>query len=80
MPTGGRPDRGSAPPVDRQYSQGVYSMPIVQPQEKQNGGFMGELGVLRILIGVGVWLYRSGKRIGSRKGFHVGRDRARRRW
>jgi hypothetical protein len=40
---------------------------------------MGELIVLGILIGVDTWLYRSGKRIGSRKGFNVGRSRGRRR-
>ncbi len=39
---------------------------------------MGELIVLGILIGVGTWLYRAGKRIGSRKGFNVGRWRGRR--
>jgi hypothetical protein len=40
---------------------------------------MGELFVLGIVIGVGIWLYRSGKRIGSRKGYNVGRSRGRRR-
>ena len=40
---------------------------------------MGELIVLGILIGVGTWLYKAGKRIGSRKGFNVGRWRGRRR-
>ena len=43
----------------------------------ENG--MGELLVLGILIGVGVWMYKAGKRIGSRKGFNVGRWRGRRR-
>jgi hypothetical protein len=38
---------------------------------------MGELIVLGILIGVGTWLYKAGKSIGSRKGFHVGRSRGR---
>ena len=38
---------------------------------------MGELIVLGILIGVGTWLYRAGKRIGSRKGYGVGRSRRR---
>lgn len=38
---------------------------------------MGELIILGILIGVGTWLYRFGKRIGSRKGYHVGRSRRR---
>ena len=32
-----------------------------------------ELIVLAGLIGLGVWLYRSGKRTGSRKGYHAGR-------
>lgn len=40
---------------------------------------MGEMIVLGILLGVGIWLYRSGKHIGSRKGYHVGRSRGRRR-
>ena len=40
---------------------------------------MGELLVLGILICVGVWVYKVGKRIGSRKGFNVGRWRGRRR-
>jgi hypothetical protein len=39
---------------------------------------MGELIVLGILIGVGTWLYRAGKRLGSRKGYGAGRRR--RRW
>jgi len=38
---------------------------------------MGELIVLGILIGVGTWLYKAGKRLGSRKGFNVGRGRRR---
>jgi hypothetical protein len=36
--------------------------------------------VLGILGVIGFSLYRSGKRIGSRKGYNVGRSRARRRW
>ncbi len=39
---------------------------------------MGELIVLALLAGAGYWLYKSGKRIGSRKGFNVGLSR--RRW
>ena len=35
---------------------------------------------LAILIGVAYWCYRSGKRIGSRKGYGVGRAHRRRRW
>jgi hypothetical protein len=35
--------------------------------------------VLGVLAFVGYCLYRAGKREGSRKGFGVGRDRARRR-
>jgi hypothetical protein len=38
---------------------------------------MGELLVLAILVGVGVWLYKSGKRVGSRKGYNVGLSRGR---
>ena len=40
---------------------------------------MGELIVLGIVLSVGIWLYRAGKRVGSRKGFNVGRSRRRRR-
>jgi len=43
-----------------------------------NGEGMGELIVLGILIGVGIWLFKAGKRLGSRKGFNVGRRRFRR--
>jgi hypothetical protein len=32
-----------------------------------------------IVCGIAAWAYSSGKRIGSRKGFNVGRDRGRRR-
>jgi hypothetical protein len=42
------------------------------------GESMGELIVLGLLISVGTWLYKVGKSIGSRKGFHVGRSRGRR--
>ena len=42
-----------------------------------NGEVMGELIVLGILIGIGTWLYRAGKRTGSRKGYNVGRSRRR---
>jgi hypothetical protein len=38
---------------------------------------MGDLFILGILIGIGAWLYRAGKRTGSRKGYHVGRCRRR---
>ena len=40
---------------------------------------------MEILIGLGVvtaiacWIYQSGKRVGSRKGYNVGRSHARRR-
>lgn len=44
---------------------------------QQNGESMGELVLLGILIGVGTWLYRAGKRTGSRKGYNVGRSRRR---
>lgn len=39
---------------------------------------METLVVLAVLGLIGVTLYRQGKRIGSRKGYHVGRSRARR--
>ncbi len=35
--------------------------------------------LLGIVAGAVVWAYRSGKRLGSRKGYGVGRARARRR-
>jgi hypothetical protein len=40
---------------------------------------METLILLGILAYGGWWLYRAGKRIGSVKGFHVGRSRRRRR-
>lgn len=46
---------------------------------QDRGESMGELIVLGILIGMGAWLYKTGKSIGSRKGFNVGRHRGRRR-
>jgi len=33
---------------------------------------------LAILIGLAVWCYKTGKQIGSRKGYGVGRSRGRR--
>ena len=41
---------------------------------------MEGLIVFGILVVIGYWLYRSGKRTGSRKGYSVGRSRGRRRW
>ena len=41
---------------------------------------MDGLIVLGVLVFVGYAIYKSGKRIGSRKGFNVGRFRGRRRW
>jgi hypothetical protein len=36
--------------------------------------------VVLALLGVAVWwFYKAGKRIGSRKGYHIGRSRSRRR-
>jgi len=40
---------------------------------------MDGLITLGILFALGYWLYRSGKREGSRKGFNVGRHRRGRR-
>lgn len=40
---------------------------------------MEGLIVLSILVFIGYSLYRSGKRVGSRKGYNVGRSRRRRR-
>jgi len=39
---------------------------------------MESLVGLAILGVIAWWLYKSGKRIGSRKGYHVGRSRSRR--
>ena len=35
--------------------------------------------VIGILGALGYWIYKSGKRTGSRKGYNAGRSRARRR-
>ena len=46
---------------------------------EQRGDRMGDLFIL-ILLGCGAWwLYKAGKRAGSRKGYNVGRSRSRRR-
>ncbi len=34
---------------------------------------------LFVIAAIAYWIYRSGKRIGSRKGYHAGRTRNRRR-
>ena len=39
---------------------------------------MEDLAALTILAAVIWWAYKNGKRTGSRKGYNVGRDRARR--
>ena len=41
---------------------------------------MESLIVLAVLGGIGYWLYRTGKRAGSVKGFGVGRRSRRSRW
>jgi hypothetical protein len=38
---------------------------------------METLILLAILAGGGYWLYKAGKRTGSRKGYHAGRQRGR---
>jgi hypothetical protein len=38
---------------------------------------MESLILIGILVGIGYWIYKAGKREGSRKGFHVGRRRGR---
>jgi hypothetical protein len=43
------------------------------------GGCMESVVVLAIIATICYYAYRSGKRIGSRKGFHAGRRRGRRR-
>ena len=39
---------------------------------------MDPLILIAIVVGIGWWLYKSGKRTGSRKAYHVGLDRGRR--
>ena len=46
-------------------------------QTLEKGGGMELIG-LAVMAGVAWWFYKSGKSIGSRKGFHVGRSRRRR--
>jgi hypothetical protein len=50
---------------------------------RRNTPYEGEpvesLFALAILAAVAWWFYKSGKRVGSRKGYHVGRSRRRRR-
>jgi len=41
---------------------------------------MNELIICGIVLLVGSWLFKCGKREGSRKGYHVGRRHGRRRW
>ena len=40
---------------------------------------MEGLFILILLGGIAWWFYKAGKRTGSRKGYHVGRSRGRRR-
>ena len=40
---------------------------------------MENLFGLAVLAAIALWIYKSGKRTGSRKGFNVGRSRGRRR-
>ncbi len=44
----------------------------------EGGDFMDIIGWI-LLLAIASWLYRFGKRTGSRKGFHAGRTRGRRR-
>jgi len=43
------------------------------------GGHMETLFGLAVLAALAWWIYKSGKRVGSRKGYNVGRSRGRRR-
>ena len=43
------------------------------------GNHMESLFGLAVLAAIAWWFYKSGKRIGSRKGYNVGRSRGRRR-
>ena len=38
---------------------------------------MESLILIGIVVGIGYWIYKAGKREGSRKGFHAGRRRGR---
>ena len=40
---------------------------------------MNEVLGLAVLVGIGAWIYKKGKREGSRKAYHVGRKHRRRR-
>ena len=40
---------------------------------------MEPLILIAIVVGIGWWLYKSGKQTGSRKGYNVGRAHGRRR-
>ena len=40
---------------------------------------MNEVFGLAVITAIGVWVYRTGKRDGSRKAYHVGRQHGRRR-
>lgn len=47
-------------------------------QANREGGHMDTLFGLAVLAAIAWWFYKSGKRIGSRKGYNVGRSRSRR--
>jgi hypothetical protein len=52
---------------------------FVKRKTQQQGDPMEEWLGFTVLALVAWWFYKSGKRIGSRKGYNVGRSRARRR-
>ena len=52
---------------------------IVTHAGNREGNQMESLFGLAVLATIAWWFYKSGKRIGSRKGYNVGRSRGRRR-
>jgi hypothetical protein len=46
---------------------------------KKRGGKVEGFIMIAILVGIGYWMFREGKRLGSRKAFGVGRRVGRRR-
>ena len=60
------------------HAAGFRLRPAASQQGKEEYLMENLLG-LAIFGIIAWWLYKSGKRIGSRKGYHVGRSRSRRR-
>ena len=47
--------------------------------QSQKGNLLDALLTIAIMVAAGWWFYKQGKHTGSRKGYHVGRTRQRRR-